>query len=172
MPERATDRRRREEGRPPAPPTLTSHTDPVLALQRAAGNHAVAQLLARAPAGKGATGTIRIGGLGAIKVRGGNLAEWTEQGAVFDTVEVASEKGKHSTKLEALSKDRTRTDVTVEIAPSHKEGEELNVGGGTKLEIKDARVAGYAADGDAETWRLVGFQDVKRTKTTRKVSTG
>ena len=172
MPERATDRRRREEGRPPAPPTLTSHIDPVLALQRAAGNRAVAGLLAREPAAKGATGSVQIRGIGAIKVRGGNLAAWSEKGAVFDTVELTSEKGKHSTKLEKLAKSDTRMDVTVTISPAHKEGEELNVGGGTALEIKDARVADYAVEDGAETWRLVGFQDVKRTKTTRQVSTG
>src|SRR5829696_5559055 len=67
MLERAIDRRRREEGRPPASPAPPSHAaDPVLALQRAAGNRAVAELLARAPAEKGATGSVQIRGIGAI----------------------------------------------------------------------------------------------------------
>ena len=171
MPERAIDRRRRQSERTPADEALRSQpTDAVLALQRTAGNRAVAQMLARAPAAKGATGTIQIGGVGTIKVSGGNLAAWTEKGAVLDTVDVSSEKGRHSGKLEKHAEAGTKTDVTVNISPAQKEGEELDVGGGTKLEIKDAAVAGYAAEDGVETWRLVGFQDVKRTRTTRKVS--
>ena len=77
MPERAIDRRRRESDRTPADEALRSRpTDAVLALQRTAGNRAVADMLARAPAAKGATGTIQIGGVGTIKVSGGNLAAW------------------------------------------------------------------------------------------------
>jgi hypothetical protein len=170
MPERATDRRRREAGRPPAPATLPSHaTDPVLALQRTAGNRAVAELLARAPAAKGTTGTATIGGVGDIKVSGGNLEEWAGKGAP-DTVELASETGKHSTKLEKLSTAGTRTAVKLAISPPQKEGEHLDVGGGIVLEIADARVQGYAAEDGVETWRLAGFERVKRTKTTRKVA--
>jgi hypothetical protein len=171
MPERATDRRRRREPGPtPADPSPLHHsTDPILALQRSAGNRSVAEMLARAPAAKGATGTVEIGGVGQIKVSGGNLEEWTGKGAP-DTVELASEPGKHSAKLEKLSTARTTTDVKVTISAAQKAGEELNVGGGTVLDIKDARVKGYAVEDGVETWRLADFEAVKRTKTTRKVS--
>ena len=170
MPARAIERSRREPGRPPDSLEPPGHrADPVLALQRTAGNRAVAELLARAPADKGTTATVQIGGVGAIKVSGGNLEEWTGKGAP-DTVDVTSEKGRHSGKLEKLASARTKTDVTVTIAPAQKAGGELNVGGGTVLEIKDARVAGYAVEDGAESWRLVDFENVKRTKTTRKVS--
>lgn len=171
MPERATDRRRRHEPGPtPADPVPLRHSaDPVLALQRAAGNRAVAGLLARAPAAKGATGTVEIAAVGAIKVSGGNLEEWTGKGAP-DTVELTSEPGKHSARLEKLATARTKTDVKVTISAAQKAGEQLNVGGGTVLDIKDARVKGYALQDGAETWRLDDFVDVKRTKVTRKVS--
>ena len=170
MGERASDRRRREAGPIPADPSRLRHdADPVLALQRSAGNRAVAELLARAPAAKGATGTVQIGGVGEIMVSGGNLEEWTGKGAP-DTVELASETGKHSAKLEKLSTARTKTDVKVTISAAQQAGEELTVGGGTVLEIKDARVKGYAVEDGVETWRLADFEAVKRTKTTRKVS--
>lgn len=48
--------------------------------------------------------------------------------------------------------------------------EELNVGGGTVLDIKDARANGYAVEDGVETWRLTDFEAVKRTKITHKVS--
>ena len=171
MPERAIDRHRREAGRPPEPvPLPAPHpADPVLALQRSAGNRAVAELLARAPAAKGATGTVQIRGVGEIPVSGGNLEAWAGKGAP-DTVELASAPGKHSAKLEKLATERTRTDVKVTISPPQEEGEQLNVGGGVVLEISDARIKAYAVEGEAETWRLADFENVKRTKITRKVS--
>ena len=165
MPERATDRR--EQGRSPASRSLLRRSsNPVLALQRTIGNRAVGQVLARAPV---RTGSVQIGAVGEIKVKGGNLEEWAGKGAP-DTVDVTSEKGKHSTKLEKLSSARTRTDVKVTIAPAHESGEMLNVGGGTLLEIKDARIQGYVVDDGVETWRVADFENVKRTKITHKVS--
>ena len=123
-------------------------------------------VLARAPV---RTGTVQIGAVGEIKVKGGNLEEWAGKGAP-DTVEVTSEKGKHSAKLEQMSTAGTRTDVKVTIAPANEAGEELSVGGGTLLEIKGARIKGYVIENGAETWRLADFDNVKRTKITHKVS--
>src|SRR5829696_8473968 len=123
MPEREIDRRRREAGCKPASRSVPErNSDPVLELQRTAGNAAVARMLARAPAAKGTTGSVHIGGVGEIKVSGGNLEEWAGKGAP-DAVEVASEKGKHSAKLEKLASARTKTDDKVTISPPHKEGE-------------------------------------------------
>jgi len=169
MPERAIDRRRREAGRTPASPSVADrNTDPVLELQRTAGNAAVARMLAREPAAKGTTGSVQIAGVGEIKVSGGNLEEWAGKGAP-DAVEVASEKGRHSAKLEKLATGRTRTDVKVMIAPPHKEGENLNVGGGFVLEIKDARIKRYAVEDGVETWQVADFEQVKRTKITHTI---
>ena len=58
------------------------------------------------------------------------------------------------------------------IAPAHRAGEELNVGGGTVLEIKGARIKGYFVEDGVETWRLADFENVKRTKITRKIGAG
>ena len=169
MPEWANDRRRREAGRTPASPSVPDrNSDPVLELQRTAGNAAVARMLARAPAAKGTTGSVRIGGVGEIQVSGGNLEEWAGKGAP-DEVEVASEKGKHSAKLEKLATARTKTDVKVTISPPHKEGENLNVGGGFVLEIKDARIKHYAVEDGVETWQVADFENVKRTKITHTI---
>ena len=162
--------RRHEPSRTQAGPSLRRrNANPVLALQRSIGNRAVAQVLARDPA---RTGTVKIAGVGTIKVNGGNLEEWAGT-AALDTVEVTSKKGKHSAKLQKLATERTRTDVTVTIAPAHKEGEDLNVGGGIQLDVEGARIKGYSVDADGvETWHLGDFQNVHRTKTTHKVGAG
>ena len=173
MPEWATDRRRDEEdARPPEPlPPQQGVADGVLALQRSLGNAAVTQLVARAPAADGTTGAVRISGVGEIKVHGGNLEEWTGTGAP-DTVDLASDAGKHSAKLEKLAGARTKMDVKVTISVAGKTGEHLNVGGGTVLEIQAARIKGYAVEGGAETWQLADFENVKRTKTSRRIGVG
>jgi hypothetical protein len=162
--------RRHEPNRTQTSPALLRRSaNPVLALQRSIGNRAVAQVLARDPA---RTGSVKISGLGEIKVKGGNLEEWAGT-AALDTVEVTSKKGKHSAKLQKLSNDRTRVDITVMIGAAHQEGEDLNVGGGTQLEIKGARVKGYSVDADGvETWTVTDFQKVARTKITHKVGAG
>jgi hypothetical protein len=165
MPKRETDRRR-QPGPHAGPSLLRRSTNPVLALQRSIGNRAVVRVLARSTV---RTGTVQIGGVGKIKVKGGNLEEWTGKDT-FDTVEVTSEKGKHSAKLEKLAKARTRTAVTVTIAPANQAGEELNLGGGTELQIPDALIERYAVQDGVEKWRVGDFENVARKKTTRKVS--
>ena len=166
MSQRATSRRRQPGAANTAPEAL-GYDNPVLALQRAAGNRAVAQLIARSPSTKA---TVEISGVGKIKVKGGNLEEWTGKDS-FDTVDVTSQKGKHSTKLEKLATARTRTDVTIMIDPAGKEGENLNVGGGTQLLIKGARIKYSVVDG-VETWQVIDFTDVKRTKITHSIGAG
>jgi hypothetical protein len=168
MPERETDRRRKPGRTHAAPSLLRRSSNPVLALQRSIGNRAVVQMLAREPV---RSGTVQIGGVGKIKVKGGNLEEWAGTGT-YDTVEVTSKKGKHSAKLEKLSTAGTRTDLTVMIAPPNQAGDELNVGGGTELTIEGARVKGYAVQDGVETWRVVDFEKVARKKITRRISSG
>jgi hypothetical protein len=167
MPNRELDRRRRQ-GSTTAPSLLNDTDNPVLALQRSIGNRAVAQMVAREPV---RTGTVEIAGVGKIKVKGGNLEEWDGKGAP-DTVELTSEKGKHSGKLEKLATARTRTDVKVMIAAAGKAGENLNVGGGTQLDITGARIAGYTVQDGVETWRVTDFTNVKRTKITHTIGAG
>ena len=52
-----------------------------------------------------------------------------------------------------------------------KEGENLNVGGGTQLLIKGARIKYSVVDG-VETWQVIDFTDVKRTKITHSIGAG
>jgi hypothetical protein len=156
---------RREPGRPPASPSLLRRrSNPMLALQRLIGNRAVAQMLARTPT---RTGTVHIGGVGDIKVKGGNLEEWAGT-AVLDTVDVTSTKGKHSVKLEKLANAHTKTDIKVTIADASKAGDDLNVGGGILLEIEGARIKGYTVADGIETWQIA-VEKVHRTKITHKI---
>jgi hypothetical protein len=165
MPEREIDRlreRRRPEA-PPLPRQREAHA--VLALQRLIGNRAVAQVLARAPS----TGTVQIHGVGSVKVTGGNLEQWTG-GDAPNTVDLESHHGRHSAKLEKASHEGTTADVKVTIAAANKAGEQLSVGGGTELDIKGAKVAHYAVEHGVETWRLVDFTNVHRTKIVHHVA--
>jgi hypothetical protein len=166
MPQRVIHRRREAEQGQADPSPARRTANPVVALQRSIGNRAVGQVLARDPV---RTGTVQIPGVGQFKVKGGNLEDWdgTES---FDTVELTSQKGKHSAKLEKLAKAATRTNVKVTIAPANKAGEQLSIGGGTLLEIENARVKDYAVEHGVETWRLGDFQKMRRTKITHKVS--
>lgn len=157
--------RRREPGRNETRRSLRRSSNPVLALQRSIGNRAVGQVLARTAV---PSGTVHIGALGDIKVKGGNLDDWTGQESP-NTVDVSSKKGRHSAKLERLSNAGTRTDVKLTIAPSNNAGEELSVGGGTVLEITAARIKGYVVEDGVETWRLADFTAVRRTKITHRV---
>jgi hypothetical protein len=161
--------RRHDQNRTQASPTLVRRSsNPVLALQHSIGNRAVGQVLAREPA---RTGTVEIAGVGSVKVKGGNLEEWAGTGSP-DTVELTSKKGKHSAKLQKLN-DGGRSDVKVTIAPAHKAGEDLNVGGGIQLDIKGARIKGYSVGADGvETWTLTDFTNVHRTKITHKIGAG
>lgn len=166
MPQRVIHRRR-EAGHSQADPSPARRTsNPVLALQRSIGNRAVGRVLARDPV---RTGTVRIGGVGQIKVKGGNLEEWDGTAELY-TVDVTSQKGKHSAKLQTLSSARTRNNVKVTIAPANKAGEQLSVGGGTLLEIENARVKDYAVEDGVETWRLGDFEKLRRTKITHRIS--
>ena len=58
------------------------------------------------------------------------------------------------------------------IAPANTAGEELSVGAGILLEIKDARITGYKVEDGVETWLVGDFEKLKRTKITRKIGAG
>ena len=139
---------------------------PVLALQRSIGNRAVSQVLARDPV---RTGTVQLGGIGEIKVKGGNLADWAGKES-YDTVQVTSQKGRHSAKLAKLANAGTKMPVKVTIAPANQAGEELNVGGGTLLDIKSALIKDYSVADGQETWQVARFEDVKRTRIVHRIS--
>jgi hypothetical protein len=140
--------------------------NPVLALHRAVGNRAFAQMLARKSS---QSPTIKIGKL-AIEVAGGNIAAWAAN-EVPETLDVTSQKGRHSAELERLSKEGTRVkSLTLTVAAANKStGEHLDVGS-LAIEFTNARIKGYALDGKTESWQVAEFDGVHRTKTTRKAS--
>ena len=95
--------------------------NPVLALQQAAGNRAVGQMLARKASSASEHPTIQIGKL-AIEVAGGNIAAWAG-GDVPDALNVTSQKGPHSAELERMSKERTKVSLlTLTVAAANKSG--------------------------------------------------
>jgi hypothetical protein len=155
--------------RPPDPASARApqHPDhPVLALQRAAGNRAVGRVLARKESGD-ASPTVKIG-KATIPVSGGNLAAWTAKD-VPDVLSVTSATGDHSAELEALSKDGKRIPmITLTVPQAGGEGGQLDMGS-LAFEISNGKVQGYAVDGSTETWRVVRFDKVHRTKTTHNV---
>jgi hypothetical protein len=161
--------RNRSGGRSPASadaPIARRATDPVLRLQRKIGNRATAQLLARAPATKD-QGTVQIGKLSAIKVVAGNAGEWAAKQNP-DTLEITSEKGKHSPELERLSEERiTIPSLKVTTSVVDERGEHLDYGS-VEIEFVNARITGYTVDGKLETWRAVDFEAVHRTTISRK----
>jgi hypothetical protein len=139
---------------------------PVLGLQRTIGNRATGHVLAREPATKD-QGTVQIGKLPPIKIVGGNAGEWAAKKNP-ETLEIVSEKGKHSAELERLSKDRSRVPSLKVTAPMvDQSGQHLDFGS-VEIEFVNARITGYAVDGKLETWRAVDFEAVHRTTTSRK----
>jgi hypothetical protein len=143
--------------------------NPVLELQQAAGNRAVGQILARKGAAASGSPTIKLG-KHSIEVAGGNISAWAAGGDVPDTLDVTSHKGAHSAELEHLSKEHARVDsLTLTVAAGNKTGEALDLGS-LAIEIVHARIKGYAADGDAESWQVRDFDAVHRTKIGHKVS--
>jgi len=142
--------------------------NPVLALQRSIGNRAVSQVLARDAV---RTGSVQIAGIGEIKVKGGNLDLWAGHDTT-DTVQVTSQKGKHSGKLKKLADARTMMPVKVKIDPAYQAGDQLNVGGGIALDIKSARIEKYSVADGEETWQIGHFEDVKRAKVVHLIGAG
>jgi hypothetical protein len=138
---------------------------PVLELQQAVGNQAVGQMLARKPS---TNPTIKIG-KHTIEVAGGNIAAWAAN-EVPETLDVTSQKGKHSSELERLAKDHTKIkSLTLTVAATNKSaGQHLDVGA-LAIEIANARIKSYAVDGKTEAWQIAGFDGVHRTKITHNV---
>jgi hypothetical protein len=147
-------------------PVARRSADPVLRLQRAIGNRATGQVLARAPATKD-QGTVQIGKLPAIKIVGGNAGEWASKKNP-DTLEITSEKGKQSAELKRLSDERSTIPSLKVTAPvPDQSGKHLDFGS-VEIEFVNARITGYTVDGKLETWRAVDFEAVHRSTISHK----
>lgn len=147
-----------------ASPLARRSANPVLALQGTIGNRATGAVLARTAADQG---TVQIGKLPVIKIVGGNAGDWAAKKDP-DTLEITSEVGKHSARLEGLSKDRAKVPLLKVSAPLPDQSGKNLAYGTVEIEFKNARIAGYAVDGKVETWRAVDFEGVHRTTTSRK----
>ena len=153
----------------PARPVRRAN-NPVLALQRAAGNQAVSQWVARQPVkGVATSSTVQIGKL-KIAVDGGNIGAWgsAPKGEAPDKLVVTSHKGKHSAQLEKLFKAKTKIDkLTLTVPPANTSGH-LGVGSAV-IEIGGAHITEYSLDGDTESWTVARFETVKKTTTTHTI---
>ncbi len=137
-------------------PRRSAH--PVLALQRLIGNRGTIRVLARDKNRAAFEHSIKIGKLGPIEIKGGNVADWVA-GKVPDSLVLTTTKGKHSGELKKLSDARTRLD-TVQVSSVLGENSIM------VMTFKPARIKGYAADdGKTEQWNVVDFEDVKRART-------
>jgi hypothetical protein len=145
-------------------PVALRGANPVLGLQRKIGNRATGQLLARAPATKD-LGTVHVGKLPAIKILGGNAGDWATKEPY--TLEITSRKGKHSAALKRLSEDGGKIPKLKVTTPISQSGQHLDFGS-VELEFGRARIAGYAVDGNVETWRAVEIETLHRTTISHK----
>jgi hypothetical protein len=143
-------------------------SEPVLSLQEAVGNRAFGQMLARDAAKKP---TVKIGKF-SIEVAG-NTAEWLAAKDAPESLDVTSQKGKHSAELARLFKEGTKIKLLTLTVPAGNEssGQHLDMGS-VAIEIKNGRITSYSVDGKTESWQVAGFDGVHRTKVTRKVGAG
>jgi hypothetical protein len=85
-----------------------------------------------------------------------------------DTLEITSEKGKHSAELERMSNEKTKIPSLKVTTPMTDQSDQHLDFGSVEIEFVNARIAGYAVDGKLETWRAVDFEAVHRTTISRK----
>jgi hypothetical protein len=153
--------RRSELGRlrsHPALPRRDAH--PVLALQRLIGNRATTRVLARDKNRAQFKNSIKVGKVGPIEIKGGNLDDWLAKKDP-ETLVLTTTKGDHSDKLKGMSDDKTRIDT---ITVTSVVGENSIV----VITFSHARIKGYAAadgSGKTEDWKVVDFDAVHREKT-------
>jgi hypothetical protein len=153
--ERHRDRRdepdevRREE----PPPQPGAHA--VLALQRAIGNHGTARVLARERDKNRPNfpNSVKVGKLGPIEIKGGNIAEWAAK-QTPDDLHVISAEGAHSAELKRLFETKAKIDA---IETSSVVGENTIV----TIAFSGCRIRRYSSDGETEEWR-VEYQGAKR----------
>lgn len=140
--------------------------DPVRVLQRAIGNRAMAQVLARTPASTD-YGTVQIDKLPVIKITGGNAGEWAAKKQP-ETLQITSEKGKHSAGLQRLADDKTRIPSLKVVTPAvDQSGQHLDFGS-VEIEFVNARISGYTVEGTTESWSAVDFDAVHRKSISHK----
>src|SRR5439155_208244 len=112
----------------------------------------------RTPATKD-QGTVQIGKLPAIKIVGGNAGEWAAKKAP-DTLEITSEKGKHSAELERLSKGGSKIPSLKVTTPMvDQSGQHLDYGAGAESLHRAAIMRLQSAAGNAAVGRVLSRQE-------------
>jgi hypothetical protein len=136
-----------------------------LSLQEAVGNRAFGQMIARKAAN---VPTVKLGKF--TIVVDGDFAAWATAKDAPDTLDVTSEKGKHSGELAKLFKDKTKIKLLTLTVPkaNASSGQHLDAGA-IAVEIKNGRITDYSVNGKTETWQVAGFDGVHRTTVTRTV---
>ena len=155
MHERYKPRRDEQGERRPEPAQPRRDVDAVLALQQSLGNHGTAQLLARKEDKNRPSfpHSVKIGKLGPIEVKGGNVAEWAAK-KDFDNLDVVSVAGKHSTEIKRLFESKAKIDA---IETASVVGENTLV----TIVFTDCRIKRYSTDEKTDEW-LVEIAGAKR----------
>jgi hypothetical protein len=134
---------------------------PVLALQRAIGNRATSQVLARKATGKGTfEHSVQIGKLGPIEITDSNIDAWVTKKDGADDLIVTTAKGKHSAALKQMSDSRTKVN-TLEVSTVTGQNSWVVV------TFHHVVITGYEEDpsGSTEHWKAVGFDEVNIKRT-------
>ena len=138
-----------------AAPAPTSRAARMLALQRTAGNHAVAAMVAReaAPKQEPAPGLAIVEGIGGIPLESVSLGEVRKGGSrekptTSRDIGVMSKEGAHSAALQRASQDGTAFEV------------ELHIGDKVIVKLHKAMITSFAisghggGDGAMDSWTL------------------
>jgi hypothetical protein len=136
---------------------------PVLALQRALGNRATAQLLARKGSGSGRgtfDNSVQIGRLGPIEITQSNVGDWIAHESSASDLEATTVMGKHSTELQQMADGKTRVD-SIQVQSLSGQNSWILV------TFRHAVIRGYAADSSSKTeqWKVTDFDAVHIDRT-------
>jgi hypothetical protein len=137
--------------------------NPVLSLQRAVGNRATAQLLAR-KGGSSHLGTfensVQIGSLGPIEIKQSNVGDWISHKASASDLTVTTAMGRHSKELAQMADGKTKVD-SIQVQSLTGENSWLVV------TFRHGVIRDYAADAPSKTeqWKVVDFDAVHIDRT-------
>jgi len=136
---------------------------PILALQRAVGNRATAQLLARKGGGTGRgtfENSVQIGNLGPIEISQSNIGDWISHQASASDLEVTTVMGKHSKELQQMADGKTKID-SIQFQSLTGQNSWLVV------TFRHGVIRGYAADASSKTeqWKVTDFDAVHIDRT-------
>jgi hypothetical protein len=155
------DHNRSASGQSRSPDVLARRTDsPVLTLQRAIGNRATGQVLARkGPAAGTFEHSVQIGKLGPIEVTDSNIDAWVTKKDGADELVITTVKGTHSSQLRQMAESKAKID-TLDVSTVTGQNSWVIV------TFHHVMIRGYEdASGTTERWKAVGFDEVNIKRT-------